>query len=266
MDPQPATPPRDSRPGPKLRLRLTEVFASLQGEGLLTGRPTIFVRLTGCNLRCVWCDTNYSFQGGVEFTLDEALALIVEGAARGGRWRLDEPGLAGWRPSPSSPEAARLKEVCLTGGEPLLQLEPLLALAEKLLGLGFHLSVETGGSLDIAPLVEREGLLVSLDLKCPGSKMEAKNRFENLALLRPTDQLKCVVADEQDIKWAAKQIVRYQPASHLIFTPVGGLQLDWLAELVLGPLISDWLPPALAGRVRLLPQLHKLLWGAEPGV
>lgn len=260
-----------------MELELTEMFSSLQGEGLLMGLPTIFVRLSGCDLRCSWCDTRYAYEKGTSLPVERVLELIEQGAQRTEPWSLDTKALAaeamavetlaGPRsPSDITDPAHLINLVCLTGGEPLVQLEPLLTLAEALIHGGFHVSVETNGSQNIAPLVQHQGLLVSLDLKCPGSGMQDRNRWENLELLRPSDQLKMVIADEKDLWWAAAKLMMHKPASQLIFTPVGGARLKWLTELMLEPQFRRLLPPNLAGRVRLLPQLHKLIWGDRQGV
>lgn len=251
------------------KLRLTEIFYSIQGEGLLIGQPTIFVRLTGCNLRCAWCDTRYSFEGGVEFDWEQVLHIILEGSQRKGLWHLDEDALRSWEAETeltlATQDADRGLQICLTGGEPLLQAKPLLQLADMLLNLGYPVSVETGGSLDVTEFVQRS-MVVSIDLKCPGSLMERQNRWENLSLLRPSDQLKCVVASKDDLWWAATKLKEHQPSSHIIFTPAYGTDMGWLSDLFLGPLIEEWLPAELVPRVHLLPQLHKLIWGEKAGV
>ncbi len=265
--------PSESHVGPEpmavqeMELELTEMFSSLQGEGLLMGLPTIFVRLSGCDLRCSWCDTKYAHERGTSLPIQRVLDLIELGARNEEQWHKDTEALAKPTTGPTDTTSPpRINLVCLTGGEPLLQREPLLALADELIGRGFHVSVETGGSQDIAPLIQRQGLLVSMDLKCPGSGMEDRNHWENLELLRPADQLKMVITDEKDLWWVAAKLMMHQPTSQLIFTPVGGARLKWLAELMLEPQFRRLLPPQLAGRVRLLPQLHKLIWGERQGV
>ena len=235
-------------------VRLTEMFRSLQGEGTRSGLPTVFVRFTGCDLRCTWCDTAYAFDGGTEVALDRAVTLVGHLAAGGAPRRLDEVALAELTP-PAHTRAPLVREVCLTGGEPLLQPESL-ALADALLAGGYRLSVETSGSHDVGAWVARD-LLVSLDVKCPGSGMAERNRWENLALLRDTDQVKLVLAQRDDLAWARAALEAHPTAAPVVLTPVDGVALRWLADA----LVHEPWPEA-----RLLPQLHKLLWGAAAGV
>ena len=280
--------------GKELELELTEVFRSLQGEGLLMGLPTIFVRLAGCDLRCAWCDTTYARGKGLRLPVARVLELVEQGARKAGQWRLDmetlgrslsppslvprsDDPLDGFTDDPdvrlpdplpgdTSENSFRVNLVCLTGGEPLLQLKPLLRLVDGLIEQGFHVSVETNGTRDITPLIQRKELLVSMDLKCPGSGMAERNRYENLEQLRPIDQLKMVITDEKDLWWAAAKLMIHRPASQLVFSPVGGIEMKELADMMLEPQFRRLLPPRLAGRVRLLPQLHKLIWDDRPGV
>ncbi len=272
-----STPDSDSAPDPGSRsndpqdeecIQVYELFGSLQGEGLLMGLPTIFIRTAGCDLRCTWCDTRYAYEGGVKLSVDQLVGLVRMGAGKEGLWHMDGDSLTGSQVTEEvDPKVdPKINLVCITGGEPLLQLEPLVSLATMLIDNGFHVSVETGGSLDITPLTMIKGLLISMDLKCPGSGMDGQNHWENLELLRPTDQLKMVITDEKDLWWVAAKLMMHKPASQLIFTPAGGTELKWLAELLLEPQFRRLLPPHLAGRVRLLPQLHKLIWGDRRGV
>ncbi|RMD78485.1 MAG: 7-carboxy-7-deazaguanine synthase QueE [Gammaproteobacteria bacterium] len=210
------------------RLRVTEIFASLQGEGLATGRPTTFVRLTGCPLRCRWCDTAYAFHGGRWMGLEEVLEEV---AARG------------------------LPEVTVTGGEPLAQRD-CRALLRALCDRGYRVSLETSGALDLAGVDPR--VVKVMDLKAPGSAEEGRNRLANLALLRHPDQLKLVLADRADYEWAKALLERHRPQERceVLLSPVHGeLEPRELAEWML----ADRLP------ARLQIQLHKLLWGNEPG-
>jgi 7-carboxy-7-deazaguanine synthase len=208
-------------------MRITEIFLSIQGESSWAGYPCVFVRTTGCNLRCVWCDTDYAFYGGREMTLDEIVAE-VERIGRG----------------------ARLVE--LTGGEPLLQKE-IGALAERLLERGYTVLCETGGSLDVGILPA--AVLKIVDIKCPGSGESDKNRWANLDKLRPADELKFVIGDRADYDWAMAVIAERGLAGRkLLFSPVwGALELRTLAEWML----EDNAP------ARLQTQLHKHIWGAE---
>jgi len=204
-------------------LRISEIFASVQGESSRTGLPTVFVRLTGCPLRCVWCDTEYAFQGGQTRSLDEVL---------------DEVSSHG------------LKHVCVTGGEPLAQ-KSCLALLTALCDSGYSVSLETSGSLDIAAVDPRVSRI--MDLKPPGSGESARNRLENIDLLQCSDEVKFVLADENDYEWAKGRIAEHALTERceVLLSPVQG-QLDptKLAEWI----VRDRLP------VRFQMQLHKILW------
>ncbi|WP_044414455.1 7-carboxy-7-deazaguanine synthase QueE [Pseudomonas sp. FeS53a] len=210
-------------------LRITEIFYSLQGETRTAGLPTIFVRLTGCPLRCQYCDTAYAFNGGQLQSLDDILEQV-----------------AAYRP----------RHVCVTGGEPLAQPNciPLLA---RLCDAGYEVSLETSGALDIAAVDTRVSRV--LDLKTPGSAEVARNRYENIAQLTPNDQVKFVICSREDYDWAVSKLIEYrleQRAGEVLFSPshhqVDARQLaDWI--------VADNLP------VRLQLQLHKILWNDEPG-
>jgi 7-carboxy-7-deazaguanine synthase len=210
------------------RVRVTEIFYSLQGEARTVGWPTVFVRLTGCPLRCRYCDTAYAFHGGRSLSIAEI-----------------ERAVAGWQP----------RYVTVTGGEPLAQ-PGCLVLLERLADTGYEVSLETGGALDIAGVDRR--VSVVLDLKTPGSGESARNRYENLAHLKPGDQVKFVICDRADYEWSRDQVRRHDLASRceVLFSPAWG-------ELAPGAL-GDWI---LADRlpVRLQVQLHKILWGDVPG-
>ena len=209
-------------------LRITEIFHSIQGEADAVGWPTVFVRLTGCPLRCSWCDTTYSFTGGDKRSLDEVLATVAGYQAR---------------------------HVCVTGGEPLAQ-KACLPLLAALCDAGFEVSLETSGAMDVAEVDPRVRKV--MDLKCPGSGEMARNRWENLAHLLPHDQLKFVIADRADYEWAREQTRAHALATRcqVLFSPVAdalppGQLADWI--------LADRLP------VRLQLQLHKVLWGNAPG-
>ena len=216
----------ETAPAAAVRLRITEIFASLQGESTRVGLPTVFVRLTGCPLRCSWCDTAYAFSGGETRTLDDILAEV---AGHG------------------------LRHVCVTGGEPLAQ-KGCLALLAALCDAGHDVSLETSGALDIAGVDPRVSRIV--DLKAPGSGELARNRWENLALLNARDELKFVLADATDYDWARRQIAEHRLAERctVLLSPVAGA-LD-PADLA-GWIVRDRLP------VRFQLQLHKLVWGPE---
>ena len=210
------------------RLRITEIFCSLQGEARSAGWPTAFVRLTGCPLRCTWCDTEYAFTGGESLELDTILARV-----------------AGFG----------VHHVTVTGGEPLAQADCkdlLVALCDA----GFAVSLETSGALDIAGLDPR--VTVVMDLKAPGSGEEGRNLYANLDLLRPTAQVKFVLAHRGDYDWARARLAEYRldERCEVLVQPVfGALPSGELAQWVL----DDRLP------VRFQLQLHKLLWGDERG-
>ena len=218
----------ETAPATAVRLRITEIFASLQGESTRVGLPTVFVRLTGCPLRCSWCDTAYAFSGGETRTLDD---LLAEVASHG------------------------LRHVCVTGGEPLAQ-KGCLALLAALCDAGYDVSLETSGALDIAGVDPRVSRI--MDLKAPGSGELARNRLENLALLNAHDELKFVLADAADYEWAKQQIADHRLAERctVLLSPVAGA-LD-PAELA-GWIVRDRLP------VRFQLQLHKILWNDARG-
>lgn len=210
------------------RLRITEIFLSLQGESTTAGWPTVFVRLTGCPLRCVYCDTAYAFHGGEWMSLEQILAAVGSHDVR---------------------------HVCVTGGEPLAQ-KKCGALLARLCDAGHQVSLETSGALDITGLDPRVQRV--LDLKTPGSGELERNRWENLEDLRATDVVKFVICDRADYEWAAGVIRREKLAqrSSVFLSPSWDQQeAAQLAEWML----ADRLP------ARLQLQLHKILWGGEPG-
>jgi len=211
-----------------LALRLTEIFFSLQGEASRAGLPTVFVRLTGCPLRCTWCDTTYSFTGGEAASIDSVLAEVAKFPAR---------------------------QVCVTGGEPLAQKE-CLSLLSALCDAGYDVSLETSGALDIGGIDPRVARIT--DLKAPDSGECVKNRWENLALLNPRDEIKIVIASRGDYEWA-RDLLRERKLDTLcpvLFSPAQGLvDPTALAEWIL----EDGL------NVRFQLQLHKLLWGNAKG-
>ncbi len=210
------------------RLRVTEIFHSLQGEADAVGWPTVFVRLTGCPLRCRWCDSAYAFEGGQWWQLDAILAEVARHDAH---------------------------HVCVTGGEPLAQ-KRCLDLLARLCDAGYEVSLETSGALDIGAVDARVRRVV--DVKAPGSGEQDRNLPANLDLLRVHDQLKFVLADRADYEWARAFVRQHALAGRcmLLFAPVQ----DELAPSDLAQwILDDHLP------VRFQLQLHKLLWGDVPG-
>ncbi len=220
---------RDTRDAGSLeRLRITEVFHSIQGEARDVGRPTVFIRLTGCPLRCTYCDTTYSFFGGQWRNID---SLVDEAASHGAR------------------------HVCVTGGEPLAQKRCLILLT-RLADAGFRVSLETSGALDIGAVDPRVSRV--LDLKTPASGECGRNLIENLSLLTPHDQVKFVVCDRADYEWARNVIHEHALGDRceVLLSPAHG-QIEPRA-------LADWM---LADRLdaRLQVQLHKILWGDARG-
>ncbi|WP_230124154.1 7-carboxy-7-deazaguanine synthase QueE [Pseudomonas sp. Bi70] len=210
-------------------LRITEIFFSLQGEARTAGLPTVFVRLTGCPLRCQYCDTAYAFSGGELLTLDAILEQV-----------------ASYRP----------RYICVTGGEPLAQ-PNCIPLLEKLCDAGYEVSLETSGALDVSAVDLRVSKVV--DLKTPGSAEMGRNRYKNIVHLQPHDQVKFVICSREDYDWSVSKVIQYglpERVSEVLFSPshgqVSGRQLaEWV--------IADNLP------VRMQLQLHKILWNDEPG-
>jgi len=210
------------------RLKITEIFTSLQGEADSAGWPTVFVRLTGCPLRCQYCDTAYAFHGGTWWDID---AIVAEVQAQG------------------------VRHVCVTGGEPLAQ-KRCLVLLEKLCDAGFDVSLETSGALDVSAVDPRVSRVV--DVKTPGSAEVSRNRLQNLPLLTARDQLKFVICSRDDYEWARAMVAEHALVERCMvwFSPSKGqITARELADWI----VADRLP------VRFQMQLHKLLWNDEPG-
>jgi len=214
----------------EVKLRITEVFCSLQGESRTIGRPTTFVRLTGCPLRCHYCDTEYAFSGGELLTLSEILNRV---------------------------RRSGVPHVTVTGGEPLAQIEAR-QLMELLVEAGFKVSLETSGALSIADI--DPNVSVVMDLKTPGSGESHRNLMENISLLKSSDQVKFVITSREDYEWARFQVDQFgldRRVDDVLFSPsFGEVQPTMLAAWIL----EDRLP------VRMQLQLHKILWGDKPGV
>ena len=214
--------------GLSVRLKLTEIFYSLQGEADTVGIPTVFIRLTGCPLRCQYCDTAYAFHGGEWWSLTAVLERVAELQAH---------------------------YVCVTGGEPLAQ-PHCLALLSALADAGYRVSLETSGAMPIEAVDPR--VIRVVDVKTPGSGEEPRNRYDQLALLRPLEQIKFVLCDRADYEWSRDKLaeLQLQQRCQVLFSPSH--------EQLPARELADWI---LADRlpVRFQIQLHKYLWGNEPG-
>jgi len=214
--------------GAARRLKITEIFYSLQGEADTVGFPTVFVRLTGCPLRCQFCDTAYAFHGGEWRTIEEVLAKVGEYAPR---------------------------YVCVTGGEPLAQ-KNCLPLLTSLCDANYRVSLETSGAMPLAGVDPR--VIRVVDVKTPGSGEERRNRYDDLTLLRPEEQIKFVICDRADFEWSRDKVSSLDLADRcqVLFSPS--------AEQLPARELADWI---LADRlpVRFQMQLHKVLWGNVPG-
>ena len=220
--------PSDIVQSPLPRLKITEIFTSLQGEADTAGWPTVFVRLTGCPLRCQYCDTAYAFHGGTWRDIDDIVAEVL---------------------------AQGVRHVCVTGGEPLAQ-KRCLPLLARLCDAGYVVSLETSGALHIGCVDPRVSRV--LDIKTPGSGEVERNRWENLPLLTPHDQVKFVVCSRVDYEWAREVLHRHalHARCDVLFSPSKSeLSPRDLADWI----VADRLP------VRFQMQLHKLLWNDEPG-
>lgn len=210
------------------RLRISELFLSLQGEADAVGWPTVFVRLTGCPLRCHYCDTAYAFSGGEWMEIDKVLAKVADYGVR---------------------------HVCVTGGEPLAQ-KGCLELSSRLCDAGHEVSLETSGALDIARVDPRVSRV--MDIKTPVSGEAAQNRYENIEHLTPRDQVKFVIGSRDDYDWSVAVIKKYSLTERcmVFFSPCfGKIEAAELAEWILADRLE----------VRLQLQLHKILWGDEKG-
>jgi len=206
-------------------MKINEIFYSLQGEGKWMGLPNIFIRTTGCNLRCSFCDTKYAYDTGKTMNIEEAVKNIKNYPC---------------------------KNVCITGGEPLMQ-DETLDLINILIKKGYKICLETNGSKNLEELANKKSLMISLDIKCPSSKMHEKMQLENINLLEQKDQLKFVVKNKEDYNYAKKLINKYKPVCSVFFQPVWKINPKELAEWI----INDGL------NVQMSLQLHKILWGKK---
>ncbi len=206
-------------------LTVNEIFYSIQGESSYAGLPCVFVRLTECNLRCSYCDTEYAFYEGTAMSLSQVLEEV---------------------------DKHRCNLVEITGGEPLMQ-RPVHSLMRQLIDRGKKVLLETGGSLDISPVPKE--VTIILDIKTPASNMDHQNLWSNLAILKPTDEIKFVICDREDYDWARQVICdqRLDERFHVLLSPVFGSNLSDLA----GWILEDHL------KVRFQIQLHKVIWGPD---
>ncbi len=216
------------KPNHRRSLRISEIFLSLQGESKLVGLPTVFIRLTGCPLRCVYCDTEYAFKGGTSFSIDEILEQVKN---------------------------FNVSHVTVTGGEPLAQ-KQCIDLLSKLCDKGFIVSLETSGAFDLKDVDKR--VIKVMDLKTPSSGESKRNLFSNLNYLSKNDQIKFVIGNEKDYSWSLDQTKERNLSQlcEVLFSPIANkLEPAKLADWI----IRDRLP------VRFQLQLHKVLWGDERG-
>ena len=207
-------------------LNITEIFYSLQGEAKEVGIPTVFVRLTGCPLRCNYCDTAYAFKGNNPLSIQHIMDEVAQ---------------------------YNTQYVCVTGGEPMAQ-SNCLKLLDSLIDSGYNVSMETSGSIDITPVNSKVSIV--MDIKTPSSTEEHQNRYENLPILKSKDQLKFVIASRSDFDWCTEILDNHEVESEILFSPVyESLKPVELAEWILEKKLN----------VRLQVQLHKLLWGDQKG-
>ena len=206
-------------------MKINEIFYSLQGEGQWMGIPNIFIRTTGCNLRCSYCDTTYAYTEGEPWETTKIIEHIGN---------------------------FNCKKICITGGEPLLQ-NDLIILIDQLIAHSYELLIETNGSLPIDKLVQYKKLRVSMDVKCPSSKMHNQLHKENMDLLRPSDQIKYIIGNKEDYEYAKKHFIENNPKSIVFFQSVWNTNQADLAAWILQDNLD----------VRYGLQLHKILWGKK---
>ena len=209
-------------------MKINEIFYSIQGEGKWIGYPNIFIRVTGCNLRCSYCDTKYAYENGKKMSISDILNEI---------------------------QKYPCKKICITGGEPLLQKETY-ELVDILLKKDYMICLETNGSQSIKELAGQKSLIISMDIKCPSSEMDKKMNFENLSYLTVNDQLKFIINNREDYDYAKSILREYKPITTVFFQPTWGFDLKKLATWI----IEDSLD------IRLGFQLHKIIFGNTKGV
>jgi 7-carboxy-7-deazaguanine synthase len=207
---------------------INEIFYSIQGEGKWMGLPSIFIRTTGCNLRCSYCDTKYSYKEGKKISQNKIFDTI---------------------------KVFPCKHICITGGEPLLQKETI-ELIEKIINKDYFVCIETNGSINIKNIIKFKSLLISLDIKCPSSNMVNKMILENIHLLRENDQLKFIIKNRKDYEYAKRITDEFKPKCIVFFQNVWGCEYSKLAEWIL----KDGL------NVKLGIQLHKIIWSDKKGL
>jgi len=209
-------------------MKINEIFYSIQGEGRWSGLPNIFIRTTGCNLRCSFCDTKYTYDYGNEMSTKKIVKNISKYPC---------------------------KYVCVTGGEPLIQKETI-ELIDVLIKKKYNVCLETNGSISVEKICSKKSLMISLDIKCPSSNMHKKMDMSNIKKLGKNDQLKFVIGDKKDYDYAKKIISKYKPVCPVFFQPVSSINPKLLAEWIL----RDGLV------VKLGLQIHKMIWGNKRGV
>lgn len=207
---------------------ITETFESIQGEGPMIGMPMMFVRTNRCNLRCTWCDSTYTFSGGHEYPVEYLLSKVSDSSRN-------------W--------------VCFTGGEPLIQRDAITFI-QGVVDSGKKVLLETGGSISIGEVVRIENTVIDMDIKTPSSGEEKSLLMENIELLRPTDYIKFVIADDRDFDYALAFLSTINRDIQAVMQPAWGSSLKDLTEKAM----------KLELNVRILPQLHKIIWGEIPGV
>jgi 7-carboxy-7-deazaguanine synthase len=209
-------------------MKINEIFFSLQGEGLLVGTPSIFIRTSGCNLRCTYCDTTYAYTKGTEMTIQEILEEVTKYPCT---------------------------QICITGGEPLVQRQTI-SLIDCFIKKNYKVCLETNGSFSIQKLIGKKSLIISLDIKCPSSGSHEDMNMNNILALSKKDQLKFIIKNKEDYLYAKHILKKYEPICTVFFQPVWGTNPKTLASRIL----HDGL------HVRLSIQLHKIVWGVKRGV